>query len=451
MVTAAESDLALGLAQRALAFAEERGPDQAEVVYLGEESALTRFANSEIHQNVAESNAVVNIRLVFGQRIGVASTNRLDDEGLRRIAETAEHLGRLQAENPEFRSLPEPVPIEPVSGAFAESTAASTPEERAASARTVIGAVETRGVRAFGSLSISVDTVAVATSLGIRAHQASTRAHLSVVAMGDDGEAGWAEAVSVDAGRIDPEAIGREAAERAVRSRRPMALEPGDYPVVLEPYAVADLVDSVASLGFSALAVQESRSFYERGKRVGSDLVSLRDDGHDPAGLPLGFDFEGVAKERVELIRDGLAVDLVYDSLTAGKEGRRSTGHALPAPNPWGPFPVNLVMAPGDATQEELVRGIERGLLVTRFWYTNTVHPKRAIVTGMTRDGTFLVEHGEIVGPVHNLRFTQSYIDALSTVEAVGRDRALLRGWWTSLLVPAVRIGAFTFTGATEF
>ncbi len=450
MVTAAASELALGLAERALAFAQERGPDQAEVLYLGEDSALTRFANSEIHQNVAESNATVNVRMVFGTRIGVASTNRLDDESLRRVAEAAATISRLQAENPDFRSLPEPVPIEPAVGAYAASTAASTPELRAAGARDLIGAAEALGVRAFGSFATSLDTIAVATSLGIRAQQVSTRAHVTTVAMGADGESGWGEAVAVDVDRVDPEAVGREAAERAVRARRSASLEPGDYEVVLEPYAVSDLVDTIAFLGFSALAVQEGRSFYERGKRIGSPLVSIWDHGHEPDGLPLAFDFEGVAKQRVELIRAGEAVDLVYDSLTAGKEGKRSTGHALPAPNPWGPFAINLAMAAGEASHEELVRGMKRGLLVTRFWYTNTVHPKRAIVTGMTRDGTFLVEDGEIVGPVRNLRFTQSYLDALAAVEAVSRERMLLRGSFTSLLVPAVRIGAFTFTGAAE-
>jgi len=451
VVTAAPSELALGLTERALTYAQERGPDQAEVLYLGEDSALTRFANSEIHQNVAESNATVNVRMVFGTRVGVASTNRLDEEGLRRVAEAAEALSRLSEENPDFRSLPEPVPIESAAGAFAASTAASTPEARAAGARALIGVADSLGVRAFGSFSTSIDTIAVATSLGIRAHQASTRAHVTTVAMGDDGEAGWAEAVAVDVDRVDPEAVGREAAQRAVRSRGAASLEPGDYQVVLEPYAVSDIVETIAYLGFSALAVQEGRSFYEPGKHIGAPLVSIWDDGHDPEGLPLAFDFEGVAKQRVELIRDGHAVDLVYDSLTAGKEGKRSTGHALPAPNPWGPFAINLAMAPGEASRDDLVRGMERGLLVTRFHYTNPVHPKRAIVTGMTRDGTFLVERGEVVGPVRNLRFTQSYLDALAGVEAVSRERQLLRGYFTSLLVPAVRIGAFTFTGATEF
>ncbi len=183
---------------------------------------------------------------------------------------------------------------------------------------------------------------------------------------------------------------------------------------MLEEYAVVDLVDMLGYLGFSALAVQEERSFAEPGKRIGSDLVTIADDGYDPAGLPLWFDFEGVAKQRVELVERGICRGIVYDAQTAARAGVASTGHGLPAPNPWGPFPLNMVMDAGTSSREELIGGLDRGLLVTRFHYTNPVHPKLAIVTGMTRDGTFLVEGGRIVGPVKNLRYTQSYLTALA-------------------------------------
>ena len=229
-----------------------------------------------------------------------------------------------------------------------------------------------------------------------------------------------------------------------------MSLPPGDYPVVLEPYAVVDLLDMLGYLGFSALAVQEGRSFFEPGKVVGSPLVTIVDDAEDLAGAPISFDYEGVPKQRVPLVEAGVCGEAVYDAQTAARAGRRSTGHGLPAPNPYGPFPLNMIMTAGDASRDELIGGLERGLLVTRFHYTNPVHPKLAIVTGMTRDGTFLVEHGRVVGPVRNLRFTQSYLDALAGVQAVGRERRLLRGFLGASLVPALRIGAFTFTGATE-
>jgi predicted Zn-dependent protease len=178
--------------------------------------------------------------------------------------------------------------------------------------------------------------------------------------------------------------------------------------------------------------------------------VSIRDDGADPAGLPMTFDYEGVAKRRVELLQRGVCSEVVYDAQTAARAGVASTGHGLPAPNPYGPFPLNMVMEPGDASRDELIGGLDRGLLVTRFHYTNPVHPKLAIVTGMTRDGTFLVEDGRIVGPVRNLRYTQSYLEALAGTVAVGRERRTLKGFLGGVAVPAVRIEGWTFTGTTE-
>jgi predicted Zn-dependent protease len=164
----------------------------------------------------------------------------------------------------------------------------------------------------------------------------------------------------------------------------------------------------------------------------------------------MAFDYEGVRKQRVPLLERGVCQGIVYDSQTAARAGTVSTGHGLPAPNTYGPFPLNSVMAAGATSREDLVAGLDRGLLVTRFHYTNTVHPKLAIITGMTRDGTFLVEGGKIVGPVRNLRFTQSYLDAIAGVSAVSSSRKTLRGFLGSAVVPAVRIDAWTFTGATE-
>jgi PmbA protein len=183
---------------------------------------------------------------------------------------------------------------------------------------------------------------------------------------------------------------------------------------------------------------------------IGSELVTIVDDATEPAAMPMAFDYEGVAKQRVVLVERGVCRDVVWDTQTAARSGRTSTGHGLPAPNPYGPFPLNMVMSAGDTGREALIAGLGRGLLVTRFHYTNPVHPKLAIVTGMTRDGTFLVEDGKVVGPVRNLRFTQSYLAALAGTSAVGRDRRTVRGDFGGVLVPAVRIDGWTFTGATE-
>jgi predicted Zn-dependent protease len=442
----------LRLAEEAIRLAEREGASQAEALVTAEDAALTRFANSEIHQNVAETNAHLSLRFVVGKRVGVASTGRLDAEGLRAVAETAARIARNVEENDEFVSLPGPDggPAPDLPAACAAGTADATPEFRAAGVRAVIAAADEAGVTAYGSFATNRETIAVANSLGIRSAGERTWSQLITVSMGPGGGTGYAEAAAVDATTIDPGALGREAAGKARATANPVSVEPGDWPVVLEEYAVVDLLDMLGYLGFSALAVQEGRSFVEIGKRVGSELVDIWDDGADPAGLPMAFDYEGVPKQRVPLIERGICRGVVHDAQTAAKAGVRSTGHGLPAPNPYGPFPLNMVMAPGAASREELIGGLERGLLVTRFHYTNPVHPKLAIVTGMTRDGTFLVEDGRIVGPVKNLRYTQSYLGALAGVEAVGAERRCLKGFLGGVVVPAVRIASWTFTGGTE-
>jgi len=444
-----EPAAALALAEAVLRLAEADGATEAEVLVAGGDEALTRFANSEIHQNVAESDIRVNLRLARGRRIGVASSGRTDPEALRRLAETACRIAAVAEETADWAGLPTAGPAEPVAGAFATATADASPELRAAGVRAVIAAADAAGVGAFGSFSTGVETVAVATTAGIRAAEARTAARLLTVTMGPDDGTGYAEAAAVDATAIDAAAVGREAAEKARRSARPVDLPPGDYPVVLEEYAVADLLDNLGYVGFSGLAVEEERSFFEPGKRVGSELVTIVDDARDPAGMPAGFDYEGVPTRRVVMVEGGICREVVHDAATAARAGVPSTGHGLPAPNPFGPFPLHAAMAPGTTPRAELVRGLGRGLIVTRFHYTNVVHGKLAIITGMTRDGTFLVEDGEIVGPVRNLRFTQSYLDALAAVEAVSSGRRLLRGELGAVLVPAVRIGSWRFTGAT--
>jgi PmbA protein len=441
---------ALDLAERALAAAMRAGATEAEAVVIAEDAALTRFANSQIHQNVAETNITVNLRFVVGKRVGVASSDRTDDEGLDRLAEHAAAIARVVEELDDWAGLPEPTQVEDVDGAYASATASASPELRAEGVRAVIAAADAAGVNAFGSFSTGTETTAVANSKGVRAGGTRTAAQLLTVSMGPNGGTGYAEQAAVDATTLDAAAVGREAAEKARSTANAVAIDAGDYPVVLEEYAVVDLLDMLGYLGFSALAVQEGRSFFEEGRRIGSDLVSIADDGHDPAGFPMSFDYEGVAKQRVTLIEGGMCRAVVHDTQTAARAGVTSTGHGLPAPNPWGPFPLNMVMAAGNASRDDLIGGLDHGLLVTRFHYTNPVHPKLAIITGMTRDGTFLVRDGRIVGPVRNLRFTQSYLEALDCTVAVARERKSVKGFLGGVVVPALRLDGWTFTGTTE-
>jgi PmbA protein len=334
---------------------------------------------------------------------------------------------------------------------FSRETADCSPQRRARMAKAICDLALEQNLEASGALTTESTEIAVANSHGLFVQDRSTRANLMSVIMGEDG-AGYAERTSRDVGDLDAEAVGREAIDKAIRSRGATAVEPGEYVVVLEEYAVGDLLTYSSYMGFGALAYQEGHSFLrgKLGQRVVDERISIWDDGHDRRGLPMAFDYEGVPKRRVDIIADGVATGVVHDSQTAARDGVASTGHGLPAPNTFGPFASHLVMAAGDVDKKDLAKGIERGLWVTRFHYVNVLQPDRAVLTGMTRDGTFLIERGEVTSPVKNLRFTQSTLEAWSSLGALGRELMLVDSWGGGVLVPAMRLDRFTFTGVSQ-
>jgi predicted Zn-dependent protease len=291
----------------------------------------------------------------------------------------------------------------------------------------------------------------VANTAGLVASHRVTQSKLVTVMIGPAGETGYAQAVATDLSAIDPIAVGEEASARTARAAGPVDLAPGEYPVVLGEYAVAEILEYLAYMAFSGLAIEEGRACVALGQRAFGPNITIWDDGHDPSGIPAAMDFEGVAKRRVELITDGVAVETAHDGATAHHAGAPRTGHGLPAPNTFGPLCWNLFMAPGGSSREALAADVERGLLITRFHYVNIVHPKKGILTGMTRDGTFLIENGQVGGPVRNLRFTQSIPDALSRVSAISSGTRLVGADYSGIVsrVPAVRIDGWSFTGAT--
>lgn len=428
--------------------------EATEALYLAQDSALTRFATNRIHQNVREHDATLQVRVIDRERIGVASTNLLTERGVRDVVERAMAIAERSAPNPRAAILPEPDgrAHDPELG-YVAATAEASAERRAEGARAVIAAGEAKGLQSSGSFSTSVMSVAVLNSRGIRAQHRSTRAALLTVMMDgfESGAAsGYAHAGSSDLGEIDAEALGGEAAEKGDAMRGAGELEPGEYEVVLEEYAVAGLLEYLTYIGFSGLAHEEGRSFMELGQRVMGESVSIWDDGADPTGLASTIDFEGVARHRVDLIEAGVARAVVHDAATGARAGTGSTGHGLPAPNLLGPMPLNVFMAPGSTPREELMAGVERGIWVTRFHYINPVHPKKAILTGMTKDGTFLIENGRLSRPLMNFRFTQAIPEAFSDVRAMSDATRLLPGEFLGgYRVPAMHLGAFNFTGVT--
>jgi PmbA protein len=422
---------------------EHSSAEQTEASISIGRSALTRFANSTIHQNMLFEDGVLRVRAVFGKKVASGTTNRLDEAGVRELVANVVEMARLQDENKDFVSLPKPVvAVQSVNGYY-DSTAQSTPEQRADAVRALVSESDKIGGTAAGAYTVQATEQAVKSTLGIDSSSRGTYAKLLTVVTGPDGGFGYAAATSGDASKIDGLAIGAEASERARDSRNPSGIEPGEYECILMPYAAADMINMLVWMGFGAMEYQEGQSWVcgKLGTKVVSESVSVWDDGLDARTIVTPFDGEGVAKQHVDLIKDGVANALLYDSYTAHREGKQSTGHA-----PWGRA-GNLIVAPGEASVEDMIASTKRGVLVTRFHYTNVAHQMSASFTGMTRDGTFLIEDGMITKPVKNLRVTQSITEALSDTQMIGRETKLEDG----VLAPALKLGKFRFSSATEF
>ena len=417
---------------------------QTEVMVTEWDSALTRFANNGIHQNVAERDVSVRVRVVKDGKTGVASINQLSETAAGDVLKRAVAIADLQPKG-ELVPMPGPAKSRPVE-AWSDATAAATPEERADFVEAICAKARGAGFKAFGAFSTGAEQLAIANSLGVFHHHRSTEATVNTVVMGEAGS-GYADRGAIDVRELDKDDLASEVIDKAQRNQNAQPVEPGVYEVVLEEYAVAEMLEFLSFVGFGALAAQEERSFMRLGEKITGEKIDIWDDGLDPSGAPMSFDFEGVPKQKVQLINHGVATGLVYDMQTAQRAGRQSTGHGLPAPNTEGPFAVNLFMAPGNTQKAELVSDIKRGIWVTRFWYVRVVQPKASIITGMTREGTFLIENGRITRPVKDLRFTQSILEALNSTLAISRSTKLqISEYLGASRVPAVRLKAFTFT-----
>ncbi len=435
----------------AAAALELPGVDDVEVLLMHEWGGNTRFANSEIHQSTAREDTGLRVRVISKDRVGVAATNECTPKGARVAAESAKEMAQIVAPDKLWPGLT-PKTATPELHRFDETTASATPEERADAAAALIGQAPKR-FTAAGAYETMASEVGIANTQGQVCWGAQTQASLTTVVNGGDAGSGFAESFAGRTGDIDPEAVGRTAAQKASASQNPLALEPGVYPVVLEPSAVATLVGFLAWVGFGGRDYLEGRSCLsgKRGWQVAAAAVSIFDDAVHPDTLGLGFDFEGEPRGRVDLIKDGIFVDAVYDRRIGKEAGVASTGHALPSPNPEGPFPLNLFLAPGDAGVEQMIAATPRGLLVTRFHYSNVVNPVESSITGMTRDGTFLIENGEVAGPVMNFRFTQSILAALSATTMIGSTAELASEFFFSASrVPALKIEEFNFSGRSD-
>ena len=445
--------------------------DEVEVLFSGGTFALTRFANNTIHQNVSEENHIVSVRTAFGGRTARATTNKFDDDGLRRVVESSESLAKVQHPDPDL--LPMPDSREAAGSAdnfssqlpsrhFAE-TATITPQLRADGVRMIVDIAQKHKLTTAGIFSSSKSVEGIFNSRGLSDWHTQTLAEVSITMLGAD-SSGWQKASSPDVTNLDPLALAETAAKKALDSAHPAEIPAGKYTVILEPSAALDIVGFMF-WDYSGVAILDQRSFLTG--RIGAKLfgenITIWDDVAHPLQTGSPFDGEGLRRLRVPLVENGVVKRVVYARATAERMKRSehkdqagpiaATGHGFPLPNEMGEMPLNIVFAaPHDPqTLAQMIASTERGVLVTRLWYIREVDPYEKMVTGMTRDGTFLVENGRVRHGVRNFRFNESLIQMLSNVEAMSVPLRSCGEESFDMVVPAMKISDFNFTEVTKF
>jgi predicted Zn-dependent protease len=430
--------------------ARTQGVTEVETILASGNQALTRFANNAIHQNVAERTTHLSVRAVIDGRTARASTNRLDADSIRAVVEEAIALTRLTEPDAELLPLAEPAEYRPVAR-WCEPTAQTTPHERARAVAEAIHAVEAAGQTAAGIYSTDATQYALLNSRGVQAEYRETMARFSITAMAGD-SSGWAKASACDGRALDPLALALAASRKASQSSAPRELPAGRYTVILEPAAVLDLAGQMFG-DFSATSIRDGRSFLNDriGKKIFGGNITIHDDVCHPLQAGAPFDGEGMPRRGLTLVEDGVVRDIAYSRQAAALAGVAPTGHGFPLPNEEGETPANIVIAGGDTPVEQMVASTERGILVTRLWYIREVDPYEKIFTGMTRDGTFLVEGGEVTAGVRNFRFNQGLMEMLSNVVDLSPAVRASGEETFDMVVPAMLIRDFNFTEVTRF
>ncbi len=414
------------------------------------DDSLTRFANNAIHQNVAERGLTVSIRTVVDGRTARATTNRIDEDSLRGAIESSLSLAHSQPKDPRLLPMPGKQKYRKVNR-FAAATAALTPEDRARAVKRACDLAVGNGQVAAGIFASGMSQAAMGNSRGLFAAYRETHAEFSIT-MQESPAASWAKANACNVRDFDPQKLAAIASDKAHRALNAQELAPGKYTVILEPSAVLDVVGFLF-YDFSATALADKRSCLNdrMGKPIFGKNISVTDDAYHPLQLGAPFDGEGVPREKVTLVQSGVPKNLVYSRASAKAAKKKATGHGFMLPNEYGEAPMNLVFTGGGDAIEKMIASTERGLLVTRLWYIREVDPYEKIMTGMTRDGLFLVEKGKVTSAVKNFRFNQSLLDMLKNVEMMGPAVRATGEEAFEMVVPAMKVREFTFSEVTKF
>ena len=447
--------------------------DEVEVSISGGRFALTRFANNTIHQNVSEENHIVSVRTAFGSKTARAFTNKFDDQSLRRVVRSAESLAKVQHPDPDL--LPMPCSDEAsgragggmrspqIPSRHFQQTAAITPEFRADGVGKIVGVADRHKLTTAGIFSSAESVEGIFNSRGLSNWHTQTSAEVSITMLAAD-SSGWQKANSPDVANLDPVMLAEVAAKKAVDSAHPREIPAGKYTVILEPAAVLDIVGFMF-WDYAGMAILDQRSFLAGriGTKLFGDNITIWDDVAHPLQTGCPFDGEGMRRQRVALVENGIVKRVVYARATAERMKRseykdkvgpiEATGHGFSLPNEMGEMPQNIVFAPpGDPqTVAQMIASTERGVLVTRLWYIREVEPFEKILTGMTRDGTFYVENGRVQGGVRNFRLNESLIQMLSNVEAMSVPARSSGEESFDMVVPAMKVKDFNFTEVTKF
>jgi len=450
--------------------------DEVEVLFSGGRFALTRFANNIIHQNVADENHVVSVRTVFGGRTARATTNKFDDESLRQVVRSSENLAKVQHPDHDFLPMPSEeeaaglrrgltgeAPTRVVPSRYFERTAEITPELRAEGVSKIVGVADRHKLTSAGVFSNGEWFEGIFNSRGLSRWHTQTSAEVSITMLAAD-SSGWQKANSPDVANLDPLRLAETAAQKAVETAHPREIPAGKYTVILEPAAVLDIVGFMF-WDYSGMAILDQRSFLTGriGTRLFGDNITIVDDVAHPLQSGSPFDGEGMTRKTMPLVENGIIKRVVYARATAGRMKKseyhdkagpiEATGHGFPLPNEMGEMPLNIVFAPAGNPQtvEQMIASTERGILVTRLWYIREVEPFEKVLTGMTRDGTFLVENGRLQGGVRNFRFNESLLRMLSNVEAMSLPVRSCGEESFDMVVPSMKVKEFNFTEVTKF
>jgi predicted Zn-dependent protease len=433
--------------------------DGTEVVCEGGLRNLVRFARSTLHQGMVDRSGRVTVRVHLGRRVGQATVGSRDPDALRGALDRALAAARATRDDPSFPGLPEPRPLQSLSlPAFDAPTAAMSVAEKADLLERCFAAAEARGATLAGRFHTSAEEMAVVSSSGVRAYHAGTRAEAAFFAEAG-GATGFAGDLARDAGHIDALSLATLAVETALAARDPAPLEPGAYDVVLAPAAVADVLEWMALVCLTARSVEDGSSFAADGfgRRVTGERITLYDEGASdlPEAIPQPFDVEGMPKGRLDLLRQGVVVGVAHDTRSAVRAGAAPTGHAAEdfLSGERLAVPTHLILEGGDDDAASLCARVERGVYVSRFHYVcGTLDPRRASMTGMTRDGTFLIEDGRIARAVGNLRWSEALLAALERVQGISRARQAVPGFWgrSVSVVPSLLVRGWTFTARQE-